>query len=45
MKKKAQDKLAAKSAPAVEEAPVVETVVEAVVEAVVETPTEEVAPE
>ena len=55
MKKKAQDKLAAKSAPAVEEAPVVEAavetpaeetpVVEAAVEAAVETPAEEAAAE
>jgi len=41
LKKKAQEKLAAKSAPAVEET-VVETPAEAVVEAVVETPVEAV---
>jgi small subunit ribosomal protein S16 len=53
LKKKAQEKLAAKSAPAVEEAPVVEAVAdetpaaveEVAVEAVVETPAEEAAVE
>ncbi len=44
LKKKAQEKLAAKSAPAVEETPVVEAVVETPVEAVVES-TPEVAAE
>ena len=49
LKKKAQEKLAAKANPVVEEAVVEEAVVEAVVEtpaeAVVETPAEEVAAE
>ena len=42
LKKKAQEKLAAKANPVVEEAPVAEAVVEETVEAVVETPAEAV---
>jgi small subunit ribosomal protein S16 len=45
LKKKAQEKLAAKANPVVEEAPAAEAVVEETVEAVVETPAEEAAAE